>query len=505
MAIPDKIDSNIVGASYSVETSLKVLAGSPIWQAIDVNSYSDFGAEVSNVARAPINPSRQNRKGTTTDVEPAGGFNIDMTMNTMTPLLQGFFFADAREKDTNLPLNAAAIAISDITVGTVVAASGMDSYDTDDIVLMSGNTIAGNNGITLVTSSTATILTVVKVLTANASPAATSKVTKVGHQFAAGVASITASASSITLDATGIEGFGLIPGEWIFIGGDDAGTFFDNNVQGYARILAVNTDSLSLDQTTFTAATDAGAGKTIQIFFGTMIKNELPPLIIRRSYNWERSLGNDGDGVQTQYLEGSVANELTLNVPSTDKMNIDMSYVAVDETTRSGAVGPKSGTRVADPGEEGLNTSQNVFRSRIAVIDPLNLNSDALFGFVSAVNIVVSNNVSGLKAVGVVGSFELNVGTFDITGTVTAYFQSVAAIESIRANADVEYSLITAHDNEAFVWDIPLVGTAGGRLSVTKDEAVTVPLEATGVRNQHDYTLAFIKLPYVPTAGMVAA
>ena len=509
MPTPSKIDSNTAGLHIAEEYSLKTLPGengapgTPTWYAIDVNSYPDFGAEIDTVSRSPISQSRQNSKGTTTDKNANGGFNADMTMNTLTRFLQGFFFADAREKFSTAPLNGARIAIADVDVDSYNAASGMDSFAVGHLVYASGFDDSANNGLSKVTAATATDLTVDSTLVVDAAPNSDAKVEVCGYEFGVGDAALVVSATQIRMTCTDADTLGLTPGEWVFLGGDGALEQFDNNAPGYARIKTVTATYIDFDETTFPATTEAGGAKTIRMFFGTVIRNELDKTLIkRRSYNLERSLGNDGDGTQSQILVGSVANELTLNVNTADKTTIDLAYVAMDDETRTGTDGLKAGTRVADPGEDAINTSQDAYRSRIAIVDPSALNNPAMFAYVREATITINNNVSGLKAIGTVGSFDTNVGNFDTGGSLTAYFNTVEAVRSITANADVEYNIIQAARNEAFIFDIPLLSLGGGKPDVSKDEAITIPLEITGAKNDKGYTAMFCKLPYVPTVGM---
>lgn len=635
----NKVDSNITGLSLAEEVCLKQLPTlaadgfDPTWYAMEPNAYSDFGGDLTTVARQPLSASRQRKKGTVTDLSSGGGFNTDLTKSNLVKWLQGFFFATAREKPATAPLNGAVVPLTSIATSddSFNAASGLLRFFAGHIIA-TRNALAANNGRHLVSTVTDVKVTVAENLTDEATPAATASLHAVGFRFAAGIASLTASAAAAVLAITGtaaasgvytitgatnvaadetvtigthvytfkvtptagdqvkigadkaatlvnlaaaingsagagslygvgtvahtqvsavagasivtvtakvsgtpsnaiattevstngawgsatltggagigFDTLGLVPGEWVFVGGDLAATQFtqtaSTNRPGYARISAVTKSSLTFDDTTWTPQTDAGTGKTLEIFFGTVVRNEPNPAdIVTRSVQMERQLGNDDSGLpQSQYIKGCIANEFTLNVPTAEKVTADLKYIGLDDEARTGLEGLKSGARVSALGEDAYNTSLDIYRVRMAVVDPSEMNSDALFGYVQAATVTINNNATPNKALGFLGGFDVSVGNFDASGSITAYFTTVEALKAIRANADIAYNIIAAAGNAGFIFDMPLLGASGGRLNVALNQPVTIPLTPNGAQNSLGYTLLSVWFDYLPDIAM---
>lgn len=501
-----KIDSNSTGLAFAEETSLKTLPGTPVWYPLEPNSYNDFGGQIATVARNPINASRQRKKGVTTDLDASGGFSQDLTFSNTTRLLQGFFFASIREKKTTAGMNATATAITSVTSGTktYAAAADMGGFLANHLVKAEGFTNSGNNGLkTVASASTTTELVVLEACTTESTPPAAAKLYVCGYQFASATVDITLNSNLTRITRVGgavdFTTLGLIPGEWIYLGGDSSSVRFANNA-GFGRVKGVAATYIELDKTTWTGAGEVGTAKTIQIFFGSVLKNESDPaLIVRRTYNVERTLGNDGVGTQSEYLVGAVPNELTLNIAQADKVTIDLSFVAVDNEQRTGTTGVKSGTRETLTAESAFNTSSDVSQIKLALVSATDSSVDPLFAFATEASLTINNNVTPNKAIGVLGAFDTSAGTFEVGGNMTAYFADTPSVSAVRNNSDVTMNVILLKAGYGMIWDIPLLSLGDGRLSVEQDQAITLPLETTAAQSTFNHTLLLQTFAYLPT------
>jgi hypothetical protein len=524
MSEVNKIDSNNTGLRAAEETTIGVLpaAASQIWEALEPNSYDDFGVTITTVARKPISASRQNKKGVTTDFDASGGFNTDITQTNLQSILQGLFFADLRKKAEFTGV-ITSVATADDSYN---AASGLDVYRAGDLIFVTGMAQSANNGLKRVVTAIATKITVSENLVNETPPVTGTKLVQVGFQFDVSDATISSAGSLPVLGATtkNLTQFGLIPGEWVYIGGDQAGEQFTTTADnGFARVRAVAASTISFDKTAGTMNTDNGNLKTIRIFFGRVLKNETGTDIVRRSYTLERKLGaNDTSDLtleQAEYLKGAVPNEMTMNVPTADKVTVDLKFVALDGYTldendlgankllSSAAVAAGSALNAPEIVEaDAFNTSSDVSRIKLSTFTEGTTNPSALFAFVQELKLTVTNHIEPNKAVGVTGAFDVSTGNFDVSGNITAYFANVSSVAAVRNNADITLDAHFVKANAGYSFDLPLIALGGGRPKVEQDKPITLPLDnpaADGAKIHPtlNHTLLMMFWDYLPDAA----
>jgi len=516
MAAVNKINSNDIDLSFAEEDTIKNLPVTPEWYNVQANTVTDFGGNVTKTPREFLTSDRQRRKGQTTDLEAAGSINHDLVQEGLQRLMQGFFFADYRYKSETAGMGDAGVITSIGAANDYTRLAGSfvtDGYEVGDLVFASGFTNSANNGLKTVLTVAALVLTVSETLVAEASPPAAAKIVQVGFEFATGDLDVDASGDFPILTTTvkDCTEFNLVPGETIFVGGDAAANNFSNaENQGFARVRSVTANAITLDKTADTYVTEADATQDMHIFFGRVLKNETGTDIVRRTYNVERQLGAPDAAlpaqIQSEYLTGAVPSELTVQAPKADLAKVDIGWMACDHEQRTGAVGVKSGNRTAAIEEEAYNTSSNVPRIKIAVVDGTDSAPTALFAFAEEVTIVVNNNISLDKAIGVLGAFDATHGMFSVSGNITAYFSDVAAVTAVRNNSDITLEMHLVRDNAGISFDLPLLSLGDGRLTVEKDEAIRLPLThdaATGASIDAglDHTLCMTFWDYLPDAA----
>ncbi len=543
MSLVTNIDSNATGLRYAEEAGIGVLPtvlAERLWYPLEPNDYADFGGQVATVARNPINPTRQRKKGVATDLDASGGFSSDLTQTNIQRLMRGFFFADFREKPdtqafsaepTYLSTGAADAADTRITITNVDGtneeyvttddftdtATGAGGFLVNDLIFASGFTNTANNGLKVAVTVAALALEVAEDLVDEGPPTPDGRLVMVGHQFASADLSVAATSGFPTL-TTSTKSFldlGITPGEWIYIGGDGVTGFVTNaSNNGFKRVRSVAQNLIVLDKSDQDMVTEASVN-VIQMFLGRVIKNESDPdAIIRRSYQLERTLGFSDDSAptstQAEYLEGAHTNELTINVTTADKVTMDLAFVATDSTTinefDTGTIKSDEGTSVALVEADAFNTSSDVTRVALTQLVDGEESPTPLFAFLEEFSLAINNNITPNKAIGVFGAFNVTAGSFIIDADATAYFADVAAVQAVRDTADVSLDFHFVKSNSGISFDMPLITLGDGRPTVAQDESIKIPLSnagATGAKidTTLDHTLLAVFWDYLPTVA----
>lgn len=509
MTAVQKIDSNATGLRYSLETSIGVADGSAVWYPLEPNSYNDFGGQYALTARNPINAGRQRKKGVITDLDAAGGFESDLLQAGLQDMLQGFFFANFRRKgeetvtavdqDAGNPDEYEVASTTGFLVNSLIYGTGMNTAD--------------NNGLNLVTVVTPD--TSVEVATGNLTTEvvpATAKITVVGYRAPAGILDVVNAGApalpTITSNGTtpNFTLLGLVPGEWIWIGGDSAGLRFGTAANNcWARIYSIAAGVLTFDKTSTTMVTEANTTETVELYFGRILKNEVDQTLqVRKTYQLERTLGASNDAspsqIQSEYLVGAVPNMVEFQFSTADKALATMDFVATDHEQRTGVTGVKAGTRPSIVAEDAYNTSNDFVVLKMHVLDrTAGANPSALFAFLDEITFSINNNVSPNKAISVLGAFDMTAGQFIVDGKASAYFSNVTAVQAVRNNSDVTIHGIMVKDQKGLFFDIPLIALGDGRLNIEQDQPVMLDLEMPAAADEvFDHTFMMGFFDYLP-------
>ena len=392
---------------------------------------------------------------------------------------------------------------------TLAAGAGLVS---GDIVLASNFNNPGNNGPRVVVGVTGGAIAVDAPLV-NEVPPLAAILTKVGHQFIEGDIDVVVADGTLprlVSTAFDMRSLGILPGEWVWLGGDEDGTAFTNTVNnGFKRVREVTQNALVFDKSVAPMASADGADVSLQIYLGKVLKNEVGPLIHQRSYQLERTLGSlDGmDPPQSEYLIGAVPDEAVLNLTTADKVTVDLSWVAIDSEQRTAAQGLKAGLRPPLVESDAYNSSSDFSRIKLSRVYAGDAAPAPLFSFATEATLTIANNLTANKAIGRLGSVAVTPGQFAVSGSLTAYFSDIAAVQAVRNNEDITLDFLMVKDNAGIAIDMPLISLGDGRVNVEQDQPIMIPLSAEASSAAYldpdmDYTLMMVFFDYLPDAAV---
>lgn len=466
-------DSNRVQLAIIREATLGTTPGSPRmrrWLYTGETLKGEPKFQSSNAIR----PDRMNADPFQVNTDASGPINSEVyypdDLGPQSEALRSAFFnpwtvQTFRDNDgtgasviTNVAAAGQVVTVTNTGVGFVVG----------QFVRFTGFTNAANISATGFRCSTAS--STVPAFTGSglvneAAPAAAARMKVVGFQGVAG--DITAAATSLGSTALDFTTLSLTGGQWLKI---DSTT----TVNGYAT--AANNAYVRVDPTRTITATflpldnlpagwgvDAGAAKTITVYYGDTIKNgtTMTGLSIERGYLSQTTptyIVTRGMVNNTKEWTFQTEKEIT-TVDNFLGLTVAQSTVALSGTPDAAS------TKGTMTGNVSVGT---ISIGGTAAASP---------NWASDLKITLNNNLRLKTALGNLGGVDIGTGEAAVSGSVSTYFGSNAYLATLLAGTPGMLYTRAVKNNQGLIWTLPrLTFTAGSPNAQAKNQNVMLPL-----------------------------
>lgn len=350
--------------------------------------------------------------------------------------------------------------------GSAVTVVTGPAYVAGHLVRHTGFTAAANNGIFKVTTGGATSYACADAtFTDEAAPPAAARSKVVG--FVGGSGDITATATGLGSSSLDFETLGLAVGQWIKIGGDATGDKFGTAaLNGWARITAIDTNALTLDNRPTGWTTDSGSGKTIKVWFGDYIRNGVSDfgMTLERGF-----LDQDTPTYVAQ--RGMTVDRMTFGIERKRPATVSFDFI--------GMGGSESTTPLDASPDEAPSNADYPIMAGSANVGRLAESGSAISGknYVQSVQIALSNNLRAIEAVDSVAPVDIGSGECAVEVSATTYFGSDTLYAKLLAGTATNINTRLDKGTQALIFTEPrLTAMEGNPAASGKNQDVTLPL-----------------------------
>jgi hypothetical protein len=365
-----------------------------------------------------------------------------------TPVRDNNGTADSEITDVTVTTGVYSI----LTTGTGNTDYHFGAFAIGHLVRASGFTAAGNNGLFRASAATATSVTLGNTSVADTAPVAAARLKVVGFRGAA--ADLTATATGLASTALVFTNMGLVQGQWIKIGGSVAGEQFATTANnGWARINGtITATALPLDNLPIGWSVDAGAAKTITVYFGDVLKNGST----ESTRTYEQQYPNL-TVPEYDYLSGMAPDEFTLSVKARTQIESSVKFMGAQGTNvTTRAVGA---TDVAAPTNDVMSASANV-----GIVSE---NGLALSAAVTSFDLTLKNSKRRRDVVGTLYNADDASGAFRAEAKIGMYYASNVIRTKILARTPSSFTTRIVDtsapvNSRAYVVDMPRIIYNGG-------------------------------------------
>src|ERR1043166_944554 len=500
-------DANRTSVRAVKETSFRVLPNNPAYQEIRFTSESLTYTPTTEVSNE-IDSTRQIKDLILTGYDAGGDVATEYSLENMDIFLEGAFcnywlrqpevyngagweYGASATRITATSATTITLAATSVLSGSAINATGT-AFVVGHLIRVSGSTVAGVNGLFAVSGSGATSITIAGGAV-DAAPAATTRVKVVGLQGASGdIVATTSGGNALTSTTLNFTTLGLVVGQWVKISSEGgAYSFATAATNTYCRVSAIAANRLSFDATVGTFAADAGASKTIRVYFGDTVRNGTTPF----SYRIEEQFQLDA-GTRYTYFRGMEVGTLAVSGDTRAVITATLTLLGSDSTGFTSSRDSGAST-ITPPTGNVLDSSNSIpwlLEGGATVTTP---------NYVSSFGFSLENNLRAQNAVGSPGAIGIGQGRSNFTGNLNTYFGDETLLAKLINNtaSSCAFAFRDASTSRAEIWDVPRLKYSSGVPEVTGiDTDLFANLGFQALRdtlNGRDYTVLLSRFDYV--------
>lgn len=289
-----------------------------------------------------------------------------------------------------------------------------------------------------------------------AAPPAAARCKAIGFEGAAG--DLTATATGLGSTALDFTSLSMAAGQWVWVGGPIVGQQFATAADlGWARIAVggITATALNFDILPAGWGVDAGAAKTIRVYFGDYIREGTT----KRAYTIEQQF-QDLVTPTYEYYKGMTPTLLEFDVKSQDILKGKTTFMGLSITDPS-AVRFTGATDVAAPTNDVMNASDNVGS---VLVNGVTVGSN----YVTSLVLTVDNNGRRVNAIGSKFSAAIRLGRANITGKIEMYYDDPTILVMIRNSTATSFyfPISDPGGTKAYLFDNPRIKFGDGSPTV---------------------------------------
>lgn len=499
--------TNNLSLRYAIESSVGTLPGTPLWVDTQPNSIGAYGATITTVPRNPISNTRQQRKGSVTDLESSVEFEADLTKNSVLDFIEGFMFAQRANQDEIVRIQAGADydTLAATAADTFTHSALTSAIPAGTLVFARGFSNSANNGLFEVDALSTTTTTELANTpgTVAETPATTTGATVEVCGFRFTDLTWTDATNQVGSAGVDLTTLGLTLGQFIRVG-SDVNAFTNGQVAG--RITAITAAAITLDkvQNLGTGTLEGGgdeAASTVDLLYGPFVRNVgvEDADYLERFYQFElRYADLDSVGVdEYEYAVGNLANELAVNLPGQDKATLGFSFLGTNSDDFTTVRKTNSANAVEPTKTAAFNTAASF--SRLNLLDT---SENSLATCFKSLTLTISNEGSLEKCLGTLGASFVNVGNFTLNFDAELLFTDSDVANAVKNNDTLTFDLLLENDDGAFALDVPSLTLGDGTKSFPVNESININVTATAFQDPSLATsLSYSDFPYFPAVS----